>query len=459
MKLLAVDTVRLACQHRIMADDLFWDIIEAVRSRTGPDVTEDGPDFATELEDLFCDLDDTDIAVFDAELAARLREGARWDLRAACRVIHGASTEPALADFLGWLITQGQSTWEVALTDPDTIADVVEGAAPPLDAGQWLKFYSAERSGLTPATPLTGQPIDLESTNALRALFPRLTAWSSTSVGSADGRATRQVAGAPDADTWRRYFQLGDREQWALSTRIWTEGVTRPLPDPGQAAESVAQAATLLYADAGLGIPRIAWLDDPLAACRVVAGLTRGLAAHDLLPDLPAPPPQRRLRGLLRAPAGRQAVSTPSRYAIEDLRRSSARAWADVWATLEAQGQRKAADRLQDRHHGIRSSERLTPSPYDALKAWNWHTAEISAALGEDRHIIRSPLFDYRDDAEKLLQAVLFERVLGISSPVLKAWHALSEFATPAWPFDDILICTRPRAHAPAEAAGTTQAH
>ena len=105
-----------------MDRDHFWEVVEAARLRA------DGVDEVPEaLVELLRGRPLADLVAF-REVQDELfgREAYRWDLWAAAYVINGGASADGFEYFLGWLMAQGRERWESTLTDPDSLAEVVD---------------------------------------------------------------------------------------------------------------------------------------------------------------------------------------------------------------------------------------------------------------------------------------------------------------------------------------------
>ncbi len=65
------------------------------------------------------------VAEFDQVMTALHAQAYRWDLWGAAYVIKGGASDDAFHYFRSWLIGKGQTVYEAALADPDSLADVI----------------------------------------------------------------------------------------------------------------------------------------------------------------------------------------------------------------------------------------------------------------------------------------------------------------------------------------------
>jgi len=67
-----------------------------------------------------------DIIAFDRRLHLLLNEAYRWDLWGAAYLINGGASDDGFEYFRGWLIAQGEQVFRRALSDPQSLAEVME---------------------------------------------------------------------------------------------------------------------------------------------------------------------------------------------------------------------------------------------------------------------------------------------------------------------------------------------
>src|SRR5262249_60057219 len=117
---------------------------------------------------------------FAGHLETQLIRAYSWDLWGAAFIINGGCSDDGFEYFRGWLILQGRKTFDDALRDPETLAEVVDEPDvecedilyAPLQAFKAVTGSDLPRSGqLHPKEP-SGQPWREED---LDARFPRLT--------------------------------------------------------------------------------------------------------------------------------------------------------------------------------------------------------------------------------------------------------------------------------------------
>ncbi|HEV2088418.1 MAG TPA: DUF4240 domain-containing protein [Cryptosporangiaceae bacterium] len=159
-----------------MERDDFWQIVESARAEVGDTVTPEGADaVAEELVERLTKLSPHEsvtrntIVEFQIVLNQLRRESYRWDLWDAAYVINGGCSDDSFEDFRDWLLAQGRTVWEKALSDPDSLADVVHAGLGPLYceamwhvAADAFERVTGRRHGLAEALPVTrpqGEPL------------------------------------------------------------------------------------------------------------------------------------------------------------------------------------------------------------------------------------------------------------------------------------------------------------
>lgn len=103
-----------------MTRDEFWSIIDATRSGDDP------YEHAEAIQNELSQRAPADILDFERHLADLLVASYTWNLWGAAYLINGGCSDDGFDYFRGWLITQGRSVFDNAVTDPDSLADVSE---------------------------------------------------------------------------------------------------------------------------------------------------------------------------------------------------------------------------------------------------------------------------------------------------------------------------------------------
>ncbi len=102
-----------------MDRDEFWRLIEdCAEGRSNPE------DFEELLRERLEELDDADVLAFDDEFRSLSAEAYDWGLWGAAYVIGGGCSDDSFEYFRSWLICQGQDSYEAALADPDSLAEL-----------------------------------------------------------------------------------------------------------------------------------------------------------------------------------------------------------------------------------------------------------------------------------------------------------------------------------------------
>jgi len=159
-----------------MDERTFWQMIEDTRRESGGDL--EGQ--VSLLEEKLLALPAQEIIAFD-RLCEEMRFRAyRWDLWGAAYIINSGCSDDGFDYFRGWLIAQGQTVYENALRDPDTLAGVLTGEEEEVECEEMLyvaaraceEKTSEEMPMATRAYPeIAGEPWEEDD---LPALFPRL---------------------------------------------------------------------------------------------------------------------------------------------------------------------------------------------------------------------------------------------------------------------------------------------
>ena len=101
----------------IMSDSTFWDII--ARS-SAEDQDQQSKQLATELSK----LSQNELIAFEGHYRSKLRQAYHWDLWAAAYIINGGASDDSFDYFCDWLISRGQSVYDAALENPETLIGI-----------------------------------------------------------------------------------------------------------------------------------------------------------------------------------------------------------------------------------------------------------------------------------------------------------------------------------------------
>jgi hypothetical protein len=169
-----------------MDEDRFWGIIDRSRQAGGDPFDA----LAAEL----AGLTEEELFAFRARFDWLVDRAYRNDLWGAAYWINGGCSDDGFHMFRVWLVGQGRATYERAVADPDTLADVVSPAAEgeggyeaDLDVAA-TRVYE-ERTGRDdfydrldpdrygfPPSPDGGEDWDFDDADEFRRRFPRLAA-------------------------------------------------------------------------------------------------------------------------------------------------------------------------------------------------------------------------------------------------------------------------------------------
>ncbi|GLI00268.1 DUF4240 domain-containing protein [Phytohabitans aurantiacus] len=108
-----------------MDRQMFWAIVEQARAAVGETVTAESADaVARQVVTHLTGLGPAAAIQFQHAYDVVNQEAYRWDLWAAAYLMRGGCSDDGFDYFRGWLAAQGRTTWEQALADPDSLADV-----------------------------------------------------------------------------------------------------------------------------------------------------------------------------------------------------------------------------------------------------------------------------------------------------------------------------------------------
>jgi hypothetical protein len=166
-----------------MDETEFWDLVDTTREAAEGDPEEQ----AELLVDRLLQLDPELVLDFARHFEARYNRGYRWDLWGAAWVLLDGASDDAFDFFRCWLIGQGREVFEGALTDPDSLAELLDDFDEEIDGDGEELGYAADEAyeqltgtvapdlGITPApAEPEGTPIDFENEAVLAELYPKL---------------------------------------------------------------------------------------------------------------------------------------------------------------------------------------------------------------------------------------------------------------------------------------------
>lgn len=175
----------------MMDEERFWAIIADSRARVGRGP--EGDQFLDrqmeELGNLLSDLPPQEILAFQNRFAELSSRAHRWDLWGAAYWLHGGCSNDGFMDFRSTLISLGRERYELALRDPDSLADI--------DGQPDVPYLQTEGFGYVPhqvyvratgsefpegtefPSPLeepAGEQWDFDDVDEMRRRFPKLVA-------------------------------------------------------------------------------------------------------------------------------------------------------------------------------------------------------------------------------------------------------------------------------------------
>ncbi len=98
----------------------FWEVIEQAKEISGDD-WESRPE---NLKAILLKCSTEDIVQFNKDYRKKLIEAYRWDLWGAAYLINGGCSDDGFDYWRDFLISEGKSTYEAALNDPDSLAEL-----------------------------------------------------------------------------------------------------------------------------------------------------------------------------------------------------------------------------------------------------------------------------------------------------------------------------------------------
>jgi hypothetical protein len=103
-----------------MQEHRFWSVVNAAHRAAGGDTEAR----VGALEQQLSSLDLEDIQGFQRQYDQMIHKANRWDLWGAAYLMNGGCSDDGFRYFCHWLISEGQSTFERALAQPDDLAEL-----------------------------------------------------------------------------------------------------------------------------------------------------------------------------------------------------------------------------------------------------------------------------------------------------------------------------------------------
>jgi hypothetical protein len=157
----------------------FWELVDKTREASGDNPLEQ----AKLLTNALAQLPEKEILAYDVLLQRLMDEAYRADLWEAAYILGCGCSDDGFMDFRAWLIGRGKSTFEQALSDPESLAEVVEvGQETQVGVLLYVAPHAYEqKTGKEDMPPLPYERTELkgESSPDQRSIlerFPKLTA-------------------------------------------------------------------------------------------------------------------------------------------------------------------------------------------------------------------------------------------------------------------------------------------
>ncbi|MFC7243740.1 DUF4240 domain-containing protein [Catellatospora aurea] len=172
-----------------MSVDEFWTIVAKARQSAGD--SSDAEEVAERTLALLSALPPEQIAALARPLWDLRARSYRWELWQAAYLINGGCSDDGFEYFRGWLLAQGRETFELAVADPDTLAELLAVQRVAADGedlecesmyGVVWDAYEAATGSIELPCPVTGRypelgpGWDFEDADEVRRRLPRLAA-------------------------------------------------------------------------------------------------------------------------------------------------------------------------------------------------------------------------------------------------------------------------------------------
>lgn len=159
-----------------------WDLIEQAAASAADSSTDARSAAVTAA---LTQLPPPELVSFDEHLAQLSAAAYSWELWGAAYTMCGGCSDDSFMDFRAWLVLQGRATYEAALADPDSLADVVlpDGDVP---AAEELLYAADVAHEAATGSPMEREPVglpdlpeeswDFDDESEMAARYPRLVA-------------------------------------------------------------------------------------------------------------------------------------------------------------------------------------------------------------------------------------------------------------------------------------------
>jgi hypothetical protein len=158
-----LETWSLAMNESVMSEDRFWELIDLS--------SEYEADPARQLEVLkqaLLDLSPAELEAFERAFQREQLRAYTWKLWGAAYVINGGASDDGFEYFQRWLISKGREIFNAAVSDPDSLADILaDDTQGPCEFEEFVYVASSvwqEKTGINPwqdskgRFPYTGAP-------------------------------------------------------------------------------------------------------------------------------------------------------------------------------------------------------------------------------------------------------------------------------------------------------------
>jgi hypothetical protein len=158
-----------------MDADTFWRTVDEARARAGNNINAR----VDELREALSSLELNELQQFQNIYDELIRRSYRWDLWGAAYLMNGGCSDDGFRYFRDWLISEGHATFDKALLNPDSLAELPRVEIAELELFGHVALEQFEKKGggeldrdfPTEISALAGKQWDEEQ---LPSLFPRL---------------------------------------------------------------------------------------------------------------------------------------------------------------------------------------------------------------------------------------------------------------------------------------------
>jgi hypothetical protein len=152
----------------------FWSVIEDARKGSSDEV-----EVSERVQESLQKLTAEAVKDFEEHRCRLMEKSYTWEIWGAAYVINGGCSDDGFDYFRGWLFTQGRPVFDLALEDPDSLADVEDDEVECEDFlyvsyNAYKSLTGEEIDGGVIQLPDLGEGWDFDDEEEMRKRYPKL---------------------------------------------------------------------------------------------------------------------------------------------------------------------------------------------------------------------------------------------------------------------------------------------